>query len=440
MRIPQLNGSVAAAAAITAALYLPSATAWAEDVVVKGIDDGIVVLVDDVEIDSEEENASRNEVTDAVAAQQWWIGVSLQPLSDVVRSQLELSDDVGVVINRVFPDSPAAAAGVEQYDIVLGLGDQPIRDPKLMADVVAEAKGSEMKVSIIRKGSPVELTVTPAQRPGLTIYAPGIDHRVDADSTDRHPEWLLRRKGQSREFDIVRPGIVLGFRNGEQHYDRRALPEGMRLRIERESGKPDRIIIDRGDDHWELTDPEEIEELPDDVRPHVKRHLGQPLGGGGFSFDAPLQRGLRWLASRQDEEEESRDEEGDFVWHELEDGGPLPNDFSLESAMEQIEQIRKQFEQLADQQAERTEELVEEKSERLEETLNERVTRLEKILVERADQLREVIESFFGDHEEVEVEIEIDEDEQESKPAETEAEEEVEIELNIDVDTDSDAV
>lgn len=57
-----------------------------------------------------------------------WLGVQYQPVTDALRTQARLPAGA-VVVQRVFPESPAAAAKLVPGDIVLGPPGQPFEDP-----------------------------------------------------------------------------------------------------------------------------------------------------------------------------------------------------------------------------------------------------------------------------------------------------------------------
>lgn len=53
-------------------------------------------------------------------------GVDVEVVSASLRAQLALPDGQGLVVTKVYPDSPAAQAGVKQHDILLKVGDTPL--------------------------------------------------------------------------------------------------------------------------------------------------------------------------------------------------------------------------------------------------------------------------------------------------------------------------
>ena len=57
------------------------------------------------------------------------------------------------------------------------------------------------------------------------------------------------------------------------------LPNGYSVRITRENDQPAQITVKKGDQTWTIVgeDEEALEELPEDVREHVKRLLENPV-------------------------------------------------------------------------------------------------------------------------------------------------------------------
>jgi membrane-associated protease RseP (regulator of RpoE activity) len=102
------------------------------------------------------------------------LGVYVDRPSEVLVEQLGLKKDQGLVVQEVRPDSPAAKAGLKQYDILLELGGKPIPNEvgdftRMLADVKAD---SPVDLVILRKGKQETIKgvtlpeVRPVPRPG----------------------------------------------------------------------------------------------------------------------------------------------------------------------------------------------------------------------------------------------------------------------------------
>ena len=74
--------------------------------------------------------------------------------------------DDGLLVVAVTTGSPAAAAGVLVGDLILVFDGTPIGSPEDLLDALAgDRVGRSVKLSVIRGGSPQEVTVTVGERP-----------------------------------------------------------------------------------------------------------------------------------------------------------------------------------------------------------------------------------------------------------------------------------
>ncbi len=98
-------------------------------------------------------------------APEFWIGVPVSLVDPTLRSHLTgLPADVGLVVNDVVADSPAAKAGVKKGDILVKLGDKPLKEVELFRDQVKAAGDKPTPLEILRAGKPLTLTITAARR------------------------------------------------------------------------------------------------------------------------------------------------------------------------------------------------------------------------------------------------------------------------------------
>jgi membrane-associated protease RseP (regulator of RpoE activity) len=83
-----------------------------------------------------------------------WIGVSVSPAPVVLRHQLKLADGVGLIVEFVQPNSPAAAAGLQPYDLLVKLDDQWLVNAEQFAVLVRmHHAGDQVKLSFVREGA-----------------------------------------------------------------------------------------------------------------------------------------------------------------------------------------------------------------------------------------------------------------------------------------------
>ena len=95
-----------------------------------------------------------------------WLGVSVQPLSKELAQSLGVPDARGAVVSRIYPDSPAAKAGLVANDVIVSFDGTPVEDYHHLQRLSADADvGKTVKLDVIRKKErkTFELTIAEAQ-------------------------------------------------------------------------------------------------------------------------------------------------------------------------------------------------------------------------------------------------------------------------------------
>jgi membrane-associated protease RseP (regulator of RpoE activity) len=95
---------------------------------------------------------------------EYYIGVSVDPVDDALRSQLGLSADQGVVISEVVSASPAEKAGVKKHDVVVEMSGKPIGTFEALAHEVQAARDQPTTLKVLRGGKTVTIPITGAVR------------------------------------------------------------------------------------------------------------------------------------------------------------------------------------------------------------------------------------------------------------------------------------
>lgn len=103
-----------------------------------------------------------------------WLGVQMQPMTETLAKAVGRKDEAGVIVSVVEPDSPAAKAGLQQGDIILGFDGRAIEKPRDLAIAVANAEaGQKAALRIWREGRERTLNVTIGSQPGEQSAAAG---------------------------------------------------------------------------------------------------------------------------------------------------------------------------------------------------------------------------------------------------------------------------
>jgi serine protease Do len=92
------------------------------------------------------------------------IGVGLQTITPLLKAALHLPRDSGVLVSDVFPESPAAVAGVKLNDVLLTVNGRPLDNVAAMTGLSFEhVPGTAMKIQVLRGGETLALEVTPIE-------------------------------------------------------------------------------------------------------------------------------------------------------------------------------------------------------------------------------------------------------------------------------------
>src|SRR6266700_3574391 len=91
-----------------------------------------------------------------------FLGVETSEVPSVLCDQLGLPKGFGLVVDYVVPDGPAAAAGVQQNDILKMFNDQILTEPDQLSKLVrslTQRQGGKDRREVVEEGSPGTLRV-----------------------------------------------------------------------------------------------------------------------------------------------------------------------------------------------------------------------------------------------------------------------------------------
>lgn len=95
-----------------------------------------------------------------------YLGVGIQPVTQELADQLGMKVPGGAMVTEVFPDSPAAKAGLQPQDVIVEFANQPIQhSAQLHALAGRAAIGATQPVVVIRDGKRVSLSVQMREQP-----------------------------------------------------------------------------------------------------------------------------------------------------------------------------------------------------------------------------------------------------------------------------------
>ena len=97
-----------------------------------------------------------------------WLGMVPDELSRAESAALALDPNVGILLSSIIPDGPAAVAGLQRGDVILGIDGEPIRSRQQALLLVARLNpGEQVDIEGWRDGQRFRATLVVAERPDL---------------------------------------------------------------------------------------------------------------------------------------------------------------------------------------------------------------------------------------------------------------------------------
>jgi serine protease Do len=95
-----------------------------------------------------------------------YLGVGIQPVTQELAAQFGMKVPSGALVTEVFPDSPAAKAGIQSQDVIVEFAGRPITHAGQLPAIAGRSPiGSKQPVVVLRDGKKVQLTMTLREQP-----------------------------------------------------------------------------------------------------------------------------------------------------------------------------------------------------------------------------------------------------------------------------------
>jgi serine protease Do len=164
-----------------------------------------------------------------------WLGVNIQDLDEGLMNYFKLQSQKGVLVAKVFADSPAAKAGLKEGDVITKFNAAPIKNANELVKIVAGTEvGKIADVALVREGKEMALRIEIDERPE-SIDAESLS--IKSEASWRGIEVQSLDSNIARRFRIMenRGVIVTRVEPNSQADDADIIPGDVILEINRES-------------------------------------------------------------------------------------------------------------------------------------------------------------------------------------------------------------
>ncbi|MEN8006467.1 MAG: PDZ domain-containing protein [Candidatus Krumholzibacteriota bacterium] len=148
-----------------------------------------------------------------------YLGVMLQDVTPSMAKALQMDEKTGVMISEVVDDSPAAAAGLEDGDVILEFNGQTISDSgDLVKAVRGTNPGDKVKVVVLRGGKNKKLDIEIGKHEAKNVFfmseddAPRVKHMdkvIVMSGDDDDFKWSFKDKAGKFNLDRGFMGVHL---------------------------------------------------------------------------------------------------------------------------------------------------------------------------------------------------------------------------------------
>jgi hypothetical protein len=216
-----------------------------------------IVLDEHLVRDAERARTELDTLSQVISANLTRAALEIQGIDEDLAKNLGLNGTQGALVSQVTPKSPAAAAGLEQGDVILSYNGQPIKELRDLTNKVAETDpGKNAEIKVWRDGKQMNVDVEIGTTPGNDQVMAAAEQQPPEDGTPKLGVVLAKLTPEARQ-SLDLPADLQGVIVADVQEGSPAAIKGL------QSGD---VIVEV--DHQQVTEPKTV---ADAVRDAAKR-------------------------------------------------------------------------------------------------------------------------------------------------------------------------
>jgi C-terminal processing protease CtpA/Prc len=121
-----------------------------------------------------------------------YFGILSEPLSDAMKNALDIES--GVIITKVYEDTPAAEGGFENGDVIYEIDGEKIDDIDALKKVIADRPNEKVVIKYLRSGDHAKETVTLGEKEKEILK-----FKIEMPDMEEMQEMLAKGKAEFKE-------------------------------------------------------------------------------------------------------------------------------------------------------------------------------------------------------------------------------------------------
>lgn len=149
-----------------------------------------------------------------------WLGVSIQDLNKDLRNYFNIKKKEGVIVVKVYKNSPAEKIGLREGDLILAYDNSPVKATRDLVRMVTETEvGKKANLSLLRNGKMKDVEIEIGKRPKDRASPERVEGGEEVSFRGMSVKNITPAVSQHLQIKDKEAVVVIGIENGSRAED-----------------------------------------------------------------------------------------------------------------------------------------------------------------------------------------------------------------------------